>query len=127
MEFGGDMIDAVEHEAVAPTKQFIGVISTEKILYRFDLDIRIDRSTTLRHHLHFRPADSLVKGVDLSIDIGQADVIEINQCQAADTGSGQSLSGIAADSTDTEYGNRSLFETFQAVLSGQQFHPAKAM
>jgi hypothetical protein len=63
----------------------------------------------------------------LPIDVGQADVIVINQGESSDTGSAEGLRRIAADSTQPEDGYGGFPQAFESCIADQQFHAAEAM
>ena len=99
----------------------------EKSFEGLHLDSRIDGAAALCHHLDLGAPDRVIQSMDLAVDIGQADVIEIDQRQTADAGPGQGFGGITADPADTEYHDGGLLQTRQPLRPDQEFKAAEAM
>lgn len=59
-------------------------------------------------------SDGLSGSDDLSVDIGQADLIIIYQVEGADAGPGQSLAHITAHTADAKHSNLSTCQLFPA-------------
>lgn len=97
---GGKVVDGVQHVIGLWNKQLFGIFPGEKGLDRIDLCGGIDVAQSLRHDFDLGSANCAGKGMDLPVDVGQADVVEIDQCDMADTGPSQRFSGVAADPAD---------------------------
>lgn len=127
IELGGDVVDAVEDVIVAALQQFAGVFLRIKLLDRFDRDGRIDRPAALGHDHGLALANGAIEGMQLAVDVGQADGVEIDQGQPADAGAGQSLDSIAAHAAETEDRDGGPGQAVQCVCADQEFHAAEAV
>ena len=74
-----------------------------------NLCLRVNLQYPFLHDFHFDPADSAVRGDDLTVDIGNGHRILIDQVKSSDTGPCQCLCHISANSPDTEYGHTGIF------------------
>ena len=56
-------------------------------------------------HGYLMGPTSGLERMDLTIDIGRRNGVEISQCESAHTGTGKSLRGVAAHRTEADNGN----------------------
>ena len=82
-------VDGVNHIAVAFAHILRDVICRHKVVDHRDLTFRVDQADTLRHDLRLRQTKVIAQGVDLTVGVGDANVIHVNQRDCANTGSRQ--------------------------------------
>ncbi len=70
---------------MAARQEFVRVVGAEKGLDRLDLGFGVDGPAAFGHDLNLGFAHRPVQGVDLPVDVGQTDVVKIDQCQTTDT------------------------------------------
>src|SRR5690606_5287655 len=78
-----------------------------KGLYRLALYLGIDAPDSLGHHHYLGLADGAIEGMDLAIDVGHADVVQVNQRDLADAAAGKRFrrpGADAANADDTDMG-----------------------
>ena len=80
---GAHMIDRVDHR-VAGRDQGKQVAFVDEFLHGIDHAGRVDRRDTLPHGHHLGGAERRVQRLDLAVDVGFRDVIEIDQRQFPD-------------------------------------------
>ena len=61
----------------------------------------------------------------MAVDVGQADLIIIDEIQRADAATGQRLDGIAAHAADAEDRHTGLVQLFHGLVAKQQFGSRK--
>lgn len=98
---GGEVVNGVQQVVRLPPQQFSGIVPGKEGLDRNDFSCRIDVPQAGGHDLDLGLADSAGEGVDLAVDVGQADIVEIHQRDSAEAGPPQCFGGVAADSADT--------------------------
>jgi hypothetical protein len=96
------MIDCVQHIIIPFRKEEIAVLRRVEILAGNHVHNRVDVSHTLGHDQGLWPSDGIVQRQDLSIDVGQTDIIEIDEDESADACPTEGLGGMAADPSQTE-------------------------
>ena len=88
-----------------------------KRLICIDLDILIDVVQTLRRHIHLVFSNRAAQGNNLTVDIGQTNLVIVNQVNGADTAARQCFHGKSSDTANTEHGNASVCQSIHSVLS----------
>lgn len=63
----------------------------------------MDQGDSLTHRLYFGLPDGEVGGMDLAVDIGLRDMVQINQRQLPDTTAGKGLGGPRTDTTQSDH------------------------
>ena len=63
---------------------------------------RVDTPQSLRHDLRLPPPHGPVQGMQLPIDIGETDIVEIDDGNRPDAGTADSFGGKAADPSQAE-------------------------
>ncbi len=86
VQFAGDMVDGVDHVVVTVAQQKVAVLGGIEVLVRDDLSLRVDQAHPLRHDHGLGLADGAVHGVELPVDVGEADLVEIDDDQPPDAG-----------------------------------------
>ena len=93
-------IDGVDHIVILLVDVGGDIRSGQKIIDGVDPGIRIDRKDTFSHRLDLGLTISGLRGMDLSIAIGDANVVMVYQSDLTDTGPGQRLYGPGAYPTN---------------------------
>ena len=75
---------------------------------------------TFLGHIHFILPHGLAGGDDLAIEVGQADLIVVDEVQRPHAAAGQRLNGIAAHAADAENGHPAVVQFFHCFLAQQQ-------
>jgi hypothetical protein len=105
--FSRRTVDRVQN-IVEPSFQNLGCIGFQKkAMNSMDLAVWIDRPHPPLQYLHLRLAQLAVQGVELPIDVADANVIQIDQRQATNAGTSQRLDGPrtnSAQANDTDMG-----------------------
>ena len=65
-------------------------------------DLRIDEAETFRHGRDFMTSDLTIEGGELTIDVGDANLVEIDECDDPDAAAGESLGGPRTYSADAD-------------------------
>ena len=121
MQFGGDVVDAVD-DHLRFTAQHVGRgFRLVETVDRLDPGAGIDDAGPFGHELHLRASDRRGHRVELPIDVGDADLVEVDEGQPADPGAGKALGCIAADaahSQDHDVGVRELFRVAPSPQPG---------
>lgn len=87
----GNAVNGINDGIKAHAKDAIGRGLREKCRVAVYMDMRVNIPTALGHGLDFGAADRMFKRMGLAVDVGQANVIEINQSNATNTGARQGL------------------------------------
>ena len=86
-------VDGVHDPRKTGRQDLFRVTLEEEGMQRVDLAIRVDDLDALFEHVDLRPAKGPVVSVQLAVDVGDADVVEIHDRQAANAGPGQGFDG----------------------------------
>ena len=105
-QFGGDVIDAVKDIVVVTVEQLVTVISGETGLNRLNRGFRVDVAAALGHHLSLWSADRRIGSMQLAVNIGNVDSVEVDQRQPADATTDQRFDGKTANPAETENSDR---------------------
>ena len=92
---------------------FEGVVSD-------DPGLGVDQAGALGHQLRLGLAHGPTEGVKLSVEVGDADVVEVDQAEGANARAGQGLCGIAADPAEPYDQDTGSLEGLPAVATDQQ-------
>ena len=75
-----------------------------------DVHLRIDLQHPLFHHVRLVLAYRLSRGNDLPVQVGQADLVIVDEVKMAHAAPHQSLTDITAHTADTEYSHSGIFQ-----------------
>ena len=103
--FARDGVDGVDHVVILREIKLRFFSGQEKGLVCRHLTVGIDGADTGFRCVDLEFADGLARGKNLTVDVGQADPVVVDQVERARTGARQRLYGIAADAADAEDGN----------------------
>ena len=112
-----DSIDSIDDIIVLIKREIRSVFRKEKACVRIHFRIRIDVQNTLFHDVGLISSNGFTGGNDLTVYIGLADFIVIDQIQSTYTTSGQCFTYISADTANTEYSYAALGQTFHCLFS----------
>ena len=115
---GVDFEFQLAYEVIPPIeiKDFTGVPFGEKGMEDPHIASRVDGPRPVRHGIRLLAADLAIHGMELAVDVGEADLIQVHQCQVADAGASQRLHRPRADATDADHGDPGFQETLQRRL-----------
>ncbi len=120
-DFGGDGVDGIDDVVKGVEFYGGGVFGEIEELAGVDSGMGIDGFDALSHDGYFGEADSLVGGVELTVEVAEGDGVGIDQQEVADAGAGQSLDSIGADTADAEDGDSGGGEPFDGGTAKQAF------
>ncbi|SSL81038.1 Uncharacterised protein [Klebsiella pneumoniae] len=115
--FRPDAIDSVDNIAKADAKIFRHVFRGHEIIHHRHPTLRVDETNTLRHHLRFRQPDVAAEGVDLTIGVGDADIVHIDKGDRPDAGPRQRFRRPGADPADPDHADVGVGKTLQRFFT----------
>ena len=119
-DLAGDGVDGVHHIVVLGKVELILRFGGEEDLVSRDLDVGVDVMDALFRHIHLVLAHRLAGGHDLTVQVGQADLVVIDEVQRTHTAAGQRLDGIAAHAADAKHCHTGTVQLFHCFLAQQQ-------
>ena len=99
------VVNGIKDEIEFQREQFDGGLRVEKFLLRRHAAVGIDGADAFGHHLDLGAAHGFGERVELAVDVGHADFVQIHERQRADAGTRQRLRrprAHAADADDTD-------------------------
>ena len=81
--------------------------------------IRVNGGDTRRGDIHLILPDGIVRGKDLTVDVGEGDFIVVDEMQCTDAAARKRLDSIAADTADTEYRNFCVCQFLHRLVAEQ--------
>ena len=112
-------VDGVHDVIVLGEIELILRLRGEEGLVGGDPDVGVDVVDPLLGHIHFILPHGLAGGDDLAVEVGQADLIVVDEVQRAHAAAGQRLNGIAAHAADAEDGHPAVVQFFHCFLAQQ--------
>ena len=82
--FVGCVVDRIDDLVIAGGQDRLSRARGEEDLAGIDSTVGMDSLYPFAHHIHFGLADGPLQGVDLTIEIGQANFVEIDQSDGSD-------------------------------------------
>ena len=125
LQFGGHRIHGVHDIVVLFKRKLIGIFRKKKAVVDIHLYIGIDLLHAVAHHLCLIFSHRFSGGNDLPVQIGQADLIIINQIKASNAAAHKRLADIAADSANAEHCHSCLLQFLHGLFSQQKLCPRK--
>src|SRR5690606_22441370 len=123
---GRHAVDAVHH-AVDVRGDVLGQgVRGDKAHDRSHLGGRLDGADAFGHRLDLEPSYVARHGRQLPAGIGDADVIHVDQSDAADAGARQRLGRPAADTADTDHGHMTALQPGQGFGAIESRYTAEA-
>ncbi|MNR49187.1 hypothetical protein D3C85_1685270 [compost metagenome] len=93
------------------------VVGGDEVIHLDHLAIGVDGTNALGHDFCLEAADRALHGVDLTIGVGDADVIHVDQGDLVDAGTGQRLGCPGADPADPHHADLGLAEGTKSALT----------
>ena len=78
--FDTDLVDGVDDEVKGPSKKFVQIVFGHKIFDFRHFALRIDLGNAFAQSGNFCLTEIIGQSVQLAVDIGLSDVVQINQC-----------------------------------------------
>lgn len=118
--FDSETVYGIQYIIKVLMDQLRQIVGGYKILNDVALAVRINGLNAAGHHLTLGLTYRFAGGMELTIDVGDADIIQIDQSQGSDTGSSQRLGCPGTHSTNTYDADMGLF---QPVYSSTAIEP----
>ena len=122
-------IHRVHHPVVRLPRRFqepVGRAFQEKRGHRFHRATRVDAPDPLREHLHFGTPDLALHRGKLAVGVGDADIVHVDQRQAAHARTRQRLGGPGTDAAHADHRHVGARKAFQRVASIKTAQAPKA-
>ena len=116
----GDGVDGIHHVVVLGEIELVLRLRGEEGLVGRDLDVGVDLVDALFRHIHLILPHRLAGGHDLAVQVGQADLIVVDEVQRTHAAAGQCLNGIAAHAANAEHRHAGMVQRFHGFLAQQQ-------
>ena len=123
---GAKTVNAVDDVSKIFCHQGVQVFNGEEILNGRYLACRIDLQHTLGHHLYLGHAQGAGQCVQLTVDIGLGDMVQVDQCQLANGAACQCFGRPRAHATDTQHTDMCLPESCQCLLAIESANAGEA-
>ena len=81
---GARVVDGIEHRVAVVFQQLRYILRRDEILDRAHLAVGIDKTNARGHCRNLGLAEGVTEGVQLAVDIGFSDVVEVDQRKMAD-------------------------------------------
>ena len=91
--FVARVVDGVDDGVEAGVEDFGGGFFVKEAGDDLDFASWVDGECALGHGFGFLAADLAIHGVELAIHVGDADFVQIDECDVADAGSGEGFHG----------------------------------
>ena len=99
------VVNGIDDGIEAWFEDAVGGLGVEKAWFDVDGCLGMDGADALGHGIGFLSADLPVHGVELAVDVGEADFVEIDEGEVADAGAGESFDGPGADAANPDDGD----------------------
>ncbi len=119
--FVADAVDAVDDVVEGLVEDVVGGGGGEELLDGMDGGGGVDDANTVGEGFGFGLSDGGVEGVDLAVDVGDADFVEVHEGEAAEAGAGEGFDAPgtdAAEADDAHVGVAQACECGAAVEAG---------
>ena len=127
IDLGGYGVDRIDNVVAAGFNDLLSAVRQIKCLEGLHAGFGVDLEDPVFHDLHFRAADGLAIGVDLPVDVRQANKVIVNKNKVAYAGTYQAFDGITSHPADPEHGNGGVLQFFKGVFSDEEFCPGEFM
>ena len=120
-----DGIDGIHHVIVLGKIELVLGVRRVESLVDVDHGIGVDLQNAVTGDLDLVLAHGFAGRQNLAVDVGQADLIVIDEVQRTDAAAGQGFDRIAADTADAEHGHPGFVQFFHGLVAKQQFRSRK--
>lgn len=113
LAFVSDEVDGIDDAVEGRGEELVDRFRITADGAGFDFSGWVDVADAGGHHFGFCKADGRVEGGELAVDVGEADLIEVDQFEMADAASGErfgSKTSDAAEAYDEDVGGLESFE-----------------
>ncbi|MNI64461.1 hypothetical protein D3C73_1199050 [compost metagenome] len=114
---GLDRIDGIHHIVKLPSDMLGQVVGGDEVIHLDHLAVGVDGADALGHDFCLEAADRALHGVDLTIGVGDADVIHVDQGDLVDAGTGQRLGRPGANPAYSHHADLGLAEGAKCTLT----------
>ena len=123
---GSHLITGIDDGVHAWGQQLGPIVVLDKFLNGMNLAVRVECMNAVSHGENFGLANGGVFGLYLSVDVGFANVVQVNECQLANATARQCLGRPGPHATDTDHSHMGAADTVRASLAVQASQAAKA-
>ena len=124
-QLGRHGVHGINHIIIGVEREAFDVFRQYKALVDSHFGVRIDFKDPLPHHLDLIPPDGFTGRDNLAVQIGQTDLIVVDQIKGADAAARQRLAHIAAHAPDTENGHAGPGQAIHGGLAKEQLGSRK--
>ena len=110
------IVDGVDDSGEPGREKSFGGVLGEEGEFLLNFEVGIDEAKSVSDCFDFESADLSVEGGELSVDVGDADFVEVDECDFCDTGAGKCFGGPRADASDSDDGEVSGADTVEGFL-----------
>lgn len=125
--FGSHRIDGIDDRVKWLGEECVGIFLGEERLAWVDPGIGVDGVDALRHDIDLGATNGVVQGVDLAVDVGDAEVVEIEEGEGADAAAGEGFGGPGPHAADADDGDAGPAKLFQGTLAVESGDPPEAL
>jgi len=123
--FAGNGVDGIHHIVILGKIELVGGVRHEKGLVSRHLAVGIDVQNAVPGHIHLVFCNGAAGGQNLPVQVGDADLVVIDQIQRPNPGPGQGLHGISPHAADAKHGNPGVFQPLHGILAKDQLRSGK--
>ena len=108
--FGADGVDAVDDIVVGGEVEFVGIAHAVEEFVGAHLALGVDVVDALGRHIHLILAEGTYEGDDLAVEVGDGDLVVIDEVEGSDAAAGQGFDHIATHAAHAEDGDTAARE-----------------
>ena len=113
-------VDGIDHVVVLAEIELVGGVWHVERLVGVHHGVRVDIMDALFRHIHLVFAHRFAGGQDLAVQVGQADLVVINQVQRANAAACQCFHRIASNTANAKHGHTGVVQTLHCLFAKQQ-------
>src|SRR5262249_21970221 len=117
--FRGHVVDCVQNDSGSAGEDGFARVLIIKALDRINGRGRIDFTEAFRHHADFLFSHQAADGMELAVGVGDANVVEVNESDAADAGAGEAFRGPTSDSAHADDHDVRAEQTLHSFVTEQ--------
>ena len=102
VQFGRDRINGIDHVVVGAEIHMIPQAGQVEHRVGVDQDSGIDGQHPLPRDFHLGPSDRVLRSQDLTVDVGEIDLVIVHDVQGADAAASQCLQSVTANTANTK-------------------------
>lgn len=116
-DFGRNDVDGIHDGVVGLFEESVCISLGEEFTDLPDFGGRVDGAEAFCHDRHFGSSKIFRGGVDLSVGVGDAEVVEVDEGEVADARAGEGLGGPGPDAADAYDRDASFVDPFGGGLA----------